>query len=84
MLVLLYSGVVLCLSNVLSPSLHSLNGSIPDNVEVRDNLLLFKGAVTYDLAGTYLCDATNSIGTRSAAVEVNVTGKEPASFQTAP
>ncbi|XP_041947271.1 nectin cell adhesion molecule 1a isoform X2 [Alosa sapidissima] len=50
-----------------------LNGSIPDNVEVRDNILLFKGPVTYDLAGTYMCDATNSIGTRSAAMEVNVT-----------
>lgn len=55
--------------------MHSLNGSIPDKVEVRDNILLFKGAVTYDLAGTYLCDATNSIGTRSASVEVNVTGR---------
>ncbi|XP_018620319.1 nectin-1 isoform X1 [Scleropages formosus] len=49
-----------------------LNGSLP-NVEIRNNSLFFKGPVTYDLAGTYVCDATNSIGTRSGQVEVNVT-----------
>ncbi|KAG9348391.1 hypothetical protein JZ751_002126, partial [Albula glossodonta] len=31
------------------------------------------GPVTYELAGTYVCDATNNIGTRSGQVEVNVT-----------
>lgn len=46
-------------------------------MEVRDNILLFKGPVTYDLAGIYMCDATNSIGTRSASVDVNVTGRTP-------
>ncbi|XP_029111528.1 nectin-1 isoform X3 [Scleropages formosus] len=51
-----------------------LNGSLP-NVEIRNNSLFFKGPVTYDLAGTYVCDATNSIGTRSGQVEVNVTEK---------
>nr|XP_015193231.1 PREDICTED: nectin-1 isoform X7 [Lepisosteus oculatus] len=50
-----------------------LNGSMPTNVEIRNNTLFFKGPVTYDLAGTYVCDATNSIGTRSGQVEVNVT-----------
>ncbi|XP_023663023.1 nectin 1b isoform X2 [Paramormyrops kingsleyae] len=49
-----------------------LNGSLP-NVEIRNNSLFFKGPVTYDLAGTYVCDATNSVGTRSGQVEVNVT-----------
>ncbi len=29
----------------------------------------------YEFGGTYVCDATNSIGTRSGLVEVNVTGK---------
>nr|XP_015193226.1 PREDICTED: nectin-1 isoform X2 [Lepisosteus oculatus] len=52
-----------------------LNGSMPTNVEIRNNTLFFKGPVTYDLAGTYVCDATNSIGTRSGQVEVNVTDK---------
>ncbi|KPP74681.1 hypothetical protein Z043_106142 [Scleropages formosus] len=57
----------------VSPSTpRSLNGSLP-NVEIRNNSLFFKGPVTYDLAGTYVCDATNSIGTRSGQVEVNVT-----------
>ncbi|XP_023663022.2 nectin 1b isoform X1 [Paramormyrops kingsleyae] len=51
-----------------------LNGSLP-NVEIRNNSLFFKGPVTYDLAGTYVCDATNSVGTRSGQVEVNVTEK---------
>ncbi|XP_035482956.1 nectin-1-like isoform X2 [Scophthalmus maximus] len=52
-----------------------INGSIPNNAEIRDNVLAFKGPVTYDLQGTYVCDATNSIGTRSASVEISVIEK---------
>nr|XP_057942263.1 nectin-1-like isoform X2 [Doryrhamphus excisus] len=52
-----------------------INGSIPSNTEIRDNVLIFKGPVTYDLQGTYVCDATNSIGTRSGYVEVSVIEK---------
>ncbi|XP_069750803.1 nectin cell adhesion molecule 1b isoform X12 [Narcine bancroftii] len=51
-----------------------LNGSLPVNVEPQNNTLLFKGTVSYDLAGTYVCEATNAIGTRSGLVEVNITG----------
>uniref|UniRef100_A0A3Q3QDP2 Ig-like domain-containing protein n=1 Tax=Monopterus albus TaxID=43700 RepID=A0A3Q3QDP2_MONAL len=51
-----------------------INGSMPSNVEVRDSILTFKGPVTYDLQGIYVCDATNSIGTRSASVEVSILG----------
>uniref|UniRef100_A0AAY4E2J1 Ig-like domain-containing protein n=1 Tax=Denticeps clupeoides TaxID=299321 RepID=A0AAY4E2J1_9TELE len=47
-----------------------LNGSLPNSVEIKNNTLFFKGPVTYDLAGTYVCDATNSIGTRSGLVEL--------------
>ncbi|XP_028840781.1 nectin 1a isoform X3 [Denticeps clupeoides] len=50
-----------------------LNGSIPNKVEIRENILLFKEPVSYQLTGTYVCDATNSIGTRSASVDVVVT-----------
>ncbi|XP_020784227.1 nectin cell adhesion molecule 1b [Boleophthalmus pectinirostris] len=50
-----------------------LNGSIPSNVEIKNNTLFFKGPVTYDLAGTYVCDATNGIGTRTGTVDVNIT-----------
>ncbi|XP_011606927.1 nectin 1b isoform X6 [Takifugu rubripes] len=50
-----------------------LNGSLPTNVEIKNNTLFFKGPVTYDLAGTYVCDATNSIGTRTGIVDVNIT-----------
>ncbi|XP_054853421.1 nectin-1 [Eublepharis macularius] len=50
-----------------------LNGSLPENVEVQNSTLFFKGPVTYSLAGTYVCEATNTIGTRSGQVEVNVT-----------
>uniref|UniRef100_A0A8C6WE99 Nectin cell adhesion molecule 1a n=1 Tax=Neogobius melanostomus TaxID=47308 RepID=A0A8C6WE99_9GOBI len=39
-----------------------MNGSIPDNVEIRDNLLIFKGPVTYELQGTYVCEATTASG----------------------
>ncbi|KAI5098332.1 nectin-1 [Silurus meridionalis] len=49
------------------------NGSLPKNVEIRNNTLFFRGPVTYDFTGIYICDATNSIGTRSGLVEVNVT-----------
>ncbi|XP_063762805.1 nectin cell adhesion molecule 1b isoform X3 [Eleginops maclovinus] len=52
-----------------------LNGSLPSNVEVKNNSLFFKGPVTYDLAGTYVCDATNGIGTRTGIVDVNITAK---------
>uniref|UniRef100_A0A3B3VC70 Nectin cell adhesion molecule 1a n=1 Tax=Poecilia latipinna TaxID=48699 RepID=A0A3B3VC70_9TELE len=52
-----------------------VNNSIPSNVEIRDNVLLFKGPITYEVQGTYVCDATNSIGTSSAFVEVSVLGK---------
>ncbi|XP_017320787.1 nectin cell adhesion molecule 1b isoform X3 [Ictalurus punctatus] len=52
-----------------------LNGSLPRNVEIRNNTLFFRGPVTNDFSGTYICDATNSIGTRSGLVEVNVTEK---------
>ncbi|KAJ7990161.1 hypothetical protein DPEC_G00297450 [Dallia pectoralis] len=50
-----------------------LNGSLPTTVEIRNNSLIFKGPVTNELAGTYVCDATNSIGTRTGLVEVNIT-----------
>ncbi|XP_062329582.1 nectin cell adhesion molecule 1b isoform X2 [Osmerus eperlanus] len=52
-----------------------LNGSLPNTVEIKNNSLFFKGPVTYDLAGTYVCDATNGIGTRTGSVEVNITEK---------
>uniref|UniRef100_UPI0037E9928A nectin cell adhesion molecule 1b isoform X2 n=1 Tax=Semicossyphus pulcher TaxID=241346 RepID=UPI0037E9928A len=50
-----------------------LNGSLPTNVEIKNNTLFFKGPVTYDLAGTYVCDATNGIGSRTGIVDVNIT-----------
>lgn len=52
-----------------------INGSIPSNAEIRDNVLIFKGPLTYDVQGTYVCDATNSIGTRSASVEISIIGR---------
>ncbi|XP_034769100.2 nectin-1-like isoform X1 [Acipenser ruthenus] len=52
-----------------------LNGTMPVNVEVLNSTLFFKGPVTSDLAGTYVCEAANVIGTRSGLVEVNVTDK---------
>uniref|UniRef100_A0A7M4FT39 Nectin cell adhesion molecule 1 n=1 Tax=Crocodylus porosus TaxID=8502 RepID=A0A7M4FT39_CROPO len=52
-----------------------LNGSLPENVEIQNNTLFFKGPVSHSLAGTYICEATNTIGTRSGLVEVNVTDK---------
>ncbi|XP_076836247.1 nectin 1a isoform X1 [Brachyhypopomus gauderio] len=50
-----------------------LNGTMPKDAELREDSLIFKGAVGYELAGTYVCDATNSVGTGSASVEVTVT-----------
>ncbi|XP_017271868.1 nectin cell adhesion molecule 1b isoform X3 [Kryptolebias marmoratus] len=52
-----------------------LNGSLPSKVEIKNNTLFFKGPVTYELAGTYVCDATNGIGTRTGSVDVNITEK---------
>uniref|UniRef100_A0A3Q3FM33 Nectin cell adhesion molecule 1a n=1 Tax=Labrus bergylta TaxID=56723 RepID=A0A3Q3FM33_9LABR len=51
-----------------------VNGTIPSNAEIRENILTFKGPITYEVQGTYVCDATNSIGTRSASVEVSIIG----------
>ncbi|XP_060910851.1 nectin cell adhesion molecule 1a isoform X3 [Labrus mixtus] len=52
-----------------------VNGTIPSNAEIRENILTFKGPITYEVQGTYVCDATNSIGTRSASVEVSIIEK---------
>uniref|UniRef100_A0A3Q0QX76 Nectin cell adhesion molecule 1a n=1 Tax=Amphilophus citrinellus TaxID=61819 RepID=A0A3Q0QX76_AMPCI len=57
-----------------------INGTIPNNAEIRDNILTFKGPVTYDLQGTYVCDATNSIGTRSGYMEVSIIGMHSGRF----
>lgn len=76
----LWSNVILPFYGVCviaSLSRRSLNGSLPSNVEIKNNTLFFKGPVTYDLAGTYVCDATNSIGTRTGIVDVNITGRWP-------
>ncbi|XP_074158568.1 nectin-1 isoform X1 [Sminthopsis crassicaudata] len=50
-----------------------LNGTLPSNMDTQNKTLLFKGPVTYSLSGTYICEATNPIGTRSGMVEVNIT-----------
>lgn len=60
---------------MLPHTLCRVNGSLPSSVEIRDNVLIFKGPLTYDVQGTYMCDATNSIGTRSASVEVSILGR---------
>ncbi|NP_067399.2 nectin-1 precursor [Mus musculus] len=51
----------------------TLNGSLPKGVEAQNRTLFFRGPITYSLAGTYICEATNPIGTRSGQVEVNIT-----------
>uniref|UniRef100_A0A2K5WR10 Nectin-1 n=1 Tax=Macaca fascicularis TaxID=9541 RepID=A0A2K5WR10_MACFA len=51
----------------------TLNGSLPKGVEAQNRTLFFKGPISYSLAGTYICEATNPIGTRSGQVEVNIT-----------
>lgn len=50
------------------------NGTLPGSVEIQNNTIYFKGPVSYSVAGTYICEASNAIGTRSGLVEVNVTG----------
>lgn len=73
---MMVKGYIFChLNPLMSSRPHSLNGSLPSNVEIKNNTLFFKGPVTYDLAGTYVCDATNGIGTRTGIVDVNITGK---------
>ncbi|XP_051956471.1 nectin-1-like isoform X2 [Xyrauchen texanus] len=60
-----------------------LNGSLPSTAEVREDVLMFKGPVTYDITGKYICDASNSIGTGSASIEVTVTAEKPLSLSAA-
>ncbi|KAL7981579.1 hypothetical protein Chor_005667 [Crotalus horridus] len=66
-----------CISDANPPAMEYqwklLNGSLPDSAEIQNSTLFFKGPVTYSLSATYICEATNTIGTRSGQVEVNVT-----------
>nr|XP_033775090.1 nectin-1 [Geotrypetes seraphini] len=68
---------LMCTSDANPPatkySWRMLNGTLPETAEIQNSTLFFKGPVTYSLAGTYICEATNAIGTRSGLVEVNVT-----------
>ncbi|XP_067607419.1 nectin-1 isoform X1 [Pseudorca crassidens] len=57
----------------------TLNGSLPKGVEAQNRTLFFRGPISYSLAGTYVCEATNPIGTRSGQVEVNITESLPCS-----
>lgn len=59
----------------MSPHPCRLNGSLPKGVEAQNRTLFFRGPINYSLAATYVCEATNPIGTRSGQVEVNITGR---------
>ncbi|XP_069802563.1 nectin-1 isoform X1 [Dendropsophus ebraccatus] len=61
-----------------NPPAHSytwrmVNGTLPDSADVKNNTLFFRGPVTYSISGTYICEATNAIGSQTGQVEVNVT-----------
>ncbi|KAJ3590424.1 hypothetical protein NHX12_008375 [Muraenolepis orangiensis] len=56
-----------------NPPVIGLNGSMATNVEVKNDSLHFRGPVTSDLAGVYICEATNGVGTQTGSVEVNIT-----------
>ncbi|XP_067837787.1 nectin-4-like, partial [Heptranchias perlo] len=56
-----------------------LYGSLPNNSVTQRNRLQFKGSLTLQDAGIYVCDVTNKIGTRSAQLEVRVTDENSSS-----
>lgn len=69
-------GCRIIIPSAMSPNPCRLNGSLPKGVEAQNRTLFFRGPINYSLAGTYICKATNPIGTRSGQVEVNITGRK--------
>ncbi|XP_072354387.1 nectin-4-like [Scyliorhinus torazame] len=56
-----------------------MEGSLPNNSLPQGNKLMFRGSLSIKDAGTYVCEATNKIGSRTAQISVKVTGTKESS-----
>ncbi|XP_078393619.1 nectin-4-like, partial [Cetorhinus maximus] len=50
-----------------------LDGSLPNSSVTRGKRLFFRGSLSIEDAGTYVCEATNMIGSRTGQTDIKIT-----------
>ncbi|XP_038656717.1 nectin-4-like [Scyliorhinus canicula] len=56
-----------------------MEGSLPNNSVPQGNKLMFHSPLSINDAGTYVCEATNKIGSRTAQVSIKITDSKESS-----
>ncbi|MEE6507309.1 hypothetical protein FKM82_019511 [Ascaphus truei] len=54
-----------------------VNGSLPEEVKVEGNTLIFQSPLSVEDAGVYICQATNDITSRQGRASISIAESEP-------